>query len=105
MDERFLRFFSIVQEVAAARGGVFFLDCGEGHDLITDEIDCEDLSGWLIKEADIAEFEPLWFARRFSELPDKFDTDMVVARWSGTGPDDIEVDFDFYNSWMLEQNR
>ncbi len=100
MDERFLRFFSIVQNSAKDQGRVFFLDCGEGHDLITDEIDCEDLSGWLIKEDDVDEFEPLWLELRWDELPGRFDTDMVMARWDGTGPDNITVSFDFYNSWM-----
>lgn len=32
IDERFLAYFSIVQEAAADLGCVFFLFCGEGHD-------------------------------------------------------------------------
>ena len=102
MDDRFLRFFSIVQDAASRMGRVFFLDCGEDHDLITDEIDCEDLSGWLVREEDVGEFEPAWAELRWGDIPDRFTADMVVARWSGTCPEDITVSFDFYNSWMGE---
>ena len=77
-DAAFMRFFEIVQQAAEKRGRVFFLDAAEGNDLITDEIDCSDLSGWPIKPEEISEFETFW--RNDEEgMPDKFTLDMVIA--------------------------
>lgn len=88
-----MRYFSIVQETAAAQGCVFFLDCGEDHDLITDEIDCQDLSGWLIEEEAADEFERLWLARDWDMMTsDQMDA-MVTAIWSGE-PGNISVRFE-----------
>ena len=56
-DSKFIEFFKIVQKRAEETGNVNFLDTGEGHDLITDELDCEDLSGWLIPDSKAKEFE------------------------------------------------
>lgn len=92
MDERFMRFFSIVQQSAASRGCTFFLDCGEGHDLITDEIDCQDLTGWLVPDRLVERFEPLWEARDWNSMdPELMDT-MVTAVWSGE-PNSISIEF------------
>lgn len=94
-----MRFFEIVQQAAEKRGRVFFLDAAEGNDLITDEIDCSDLSGWLIKPEEIFEFETFWRNDEES-MPDKFTIDMVIAHWSWV-ENDISIDFEFYNSWMV----
>lgn len=45
---KFMHFFKIVQDEAAKQGAVFFLDNGEGHTFEDDQIECEDLCGWLI---------------------------------------------------------
>lgn len=99
-DAPFMRFFQIVQRSAKSRGRVFFLDAAEGNDLITADIDCSDLSGWLIRPEDVGEFEPFWRSDE-EGMPEKFTTDMVVARWSGPA-NDISIDFDFFNSWIGE---
>lgn len=97
-DKAFMRFFGLVQRAAKARGRVFFLDACEGNDLITDEIDCSDLSGWLVRPEDVGEFERFW--RHDEEaMPERFARDMAIARWSGS-PDDITIEFEFFNSWM-----
>lgn len=98
-DAAFMRFFEIVQRAAERHGRVFFLDAAEGNDLITDEIDCSDLSGWLVKPEDISEFETFWRNDEES-MPDKFTIDMVIAHWSWV-ENDISIDFEFYNSWMV----
>jgi len=58
--DKFCRFFSIVQNKAEAENKVFFLDSGEGRELLTDELEGEDLSGWLIPKDKAAFFETLW---------------------------------------------
>lgn len=58
-SSKFLEFFKIVQKRAKETGHIYFLDTGEGHELITDELDCEDLSGWLIPNAKVKNFEKM----------------------------------------------
>ena len=50
------RFFNLIKEAASAKKCVFFMDCGEGRELIDDLYDGEDLSGWLIPEERAGEF-------------------------------------------------
>lgn len=93
IDERFLAYFSIVQEAAADLWCVFFLFCGEGYDLITDEIDCQDLTGWLVPSEDAADFEPIWKADNWKDLTAEQGDFMVAAIWSGV-PGEISVKFE-----------
>ena len=93
IDERFLTYFSIVQEAAADLGCVFFLFCGEGHDLITYEIDCQDLTGWLVPFDEVADFEPIWRADNWKYLTAEQSDFMVTAIWSGV-PGEISVKFE-----------
>ncbi len=58
----FLRFFQIVQNEAQRRNAVFFLECGEGNEYFADDIEGEDLRGWLIPEEQADLFEALWEA-------------------------------------------
>ena len=56
-NSKFIEFFKMVQKRANETGHVYFLDTGEGHELITDELDCENLSGWLIPNAKVKNFD------------------------------------------------
>lgn len=47
-DDRFVRFFEIIQEKAKQMDSVFFLDCAEGRCVFDDDMICTDCSGWLI---------------------------------------------------------
>ena len=38
-SEKFNRFWDLVQDEAATQGCVFFGDCGEGRDLVTEELE------------------------------------------------------------------
>ena len=93
-----MRVFQIVQRAAERHGRVIYLDAAEGNDLITDEIGCSDLSGWLIKPEEISEFETFWCNDEES-MPAKFTIDKVVVHWSWT-ENNVSIDFEFYNSWM-----
>lgn len=59
-NDRFCTFFDIVQKEAAKQGAVFFLDCGEGKDFETENMEGEDLSGWLIPDDKVSQFEPMF---------------------------------------------
>ena len=63
-SKNFLKWFTEIQVLAKQMGAVYFLDSGEGHDLITEAIDIGDLSGWLIPEELAPEFERLWVERK-----------------------------------------
>ena len=93
-DAGFVSFFRIVQDAAARAGGVFFLWSGEGHELIDDELDGEDLSGWLVPFERADEFELKWLARP-CQIGDDFDDDAAFARWSKDSSGNIAIDFEF----------
>ena len=69
-SSKFLEFFKVVQKRAKETGHVYFLDTGEGHELITDELDCEDLSGWLIPNPKVKNFEKDFNDRKTDEWLD-----------------------------------
>jgi hypothetical protein len=94
-DKKFVRFFDTVQAEARKQNRVFFIDTGEGNEIVTENINCEDLSGWLIPPEDIAEFEPQWANERaWHTIDDRFHESFVFARWSMSDEGDVKVWFD-----------
>lgn len=59
-NERFERFFSVIQQAAQEKHAVFFVFAGEGHTFTTSNMEGEDLSGWLIPDEKATEFERQW---------------------------------------------
>ena len=59
-NSKFLKFWNIVQEKARKYNKTFFLDCGEGHEFENQEIECENLSGWLIPDDKLEIFQKLF---------------------------------------------
>jgi hypothetical protein len=57
---KFLRFWSIVQKEAQENNNVFFLECGEGRDFEDEDMECEDLRGWLIPVSLVPQFQDEW---------------------------------------------
>ena len=76
---KFLRFFEKVQDVARKHGKVFFLDIGDGRDIITDEIEGEDLQGWIVPQEQVKSFEEKYLDFQDDSLPDEF---YGAALWS-----------------------
>ena len=58
--DKFEAFFALVQQEATKRHSVFFLDCGEGHEYFREDMEGEDLRGWLIPENQADRFEFAW---------------------------------------------
>lgn len=77
-NEKFNRFFNIIQDEAAKTNSVFFLDCGEGNDIVTDNIEGEDLRGWLVPEKQADIFEPLFLKHK---VGDEWLDNMCWAEW------------------------
>ena len=90
-DARFVRFFNIVQDAARAQGKVFFLWCDEGNEIITDELDGGDMSGWLVDEADADRFDRIW-RKSTQDIPGEFE--FVIARWHERQDGSIGIEFE-----------
>lgn len=80
-DERFIRFFAKVQEEAKKQNAVFFLDCGEGHDVFCDDIICTDCSGWLVPSEKADEFGKTYYS--FGQEKDEWEDYVSWVTWSG----------------------
>ena len=59
-SEKFQRFHELVQRQAEKQNGVWFGFAREGNEFETDQMEGENLSGWLIPKKDADEFESEW---------------------------------------------
>ena len=80
---KFKKIFEIVRAEAKKRKCIFFLDCGEGRELFTEDMEGEDLSGWLIPESEADAFQK------------EFDAGDVSEKWNENV---------FFASWKKDQN-
>ncbi len=93
---KFIKFWKIVQETAKKQGKIFFLDSGEGRELITDTMEIEDLSGWLVPEEQADEFEKEWLQGSDKIWKnDKWDKTFRFAIWHKEG-NNISIVFKTY---------
>lgn len=77
-NEKFQRFFELIQREAKAHNAVFFADAGDGHEIETVELECEDMMGWLIPCAQAEQFERLWIN---SQIDDAWSDFFTWAVW------------------------
>jgi len=84
-SEKFEVFFQLVQEAAAKEGAVFFLDAGEGRDIVTDDLEGEDLTGWLVPEAQAEAFEAAWQESSTPEALQAWEDLFLWAEWELQG--------------------
>lgn len=91
-NEKFNRFWEVIQAEAASRGLVFFADCGEGREFFLDDMEGEDIRGWLIPVDKAEEFQREWEKYNVS---DQWIDSIFWAEWSineGT----VSVEFNTY---------
>lgn len=89
-EEKFENFWKLIQEQAGKENSKFFMDCGEGREIETDEISGEDISGWLIPISQVSEFEKEW--RKEEPKLDSWDDYICIAEWSKSGSQ-ISINF------------
>jgi len=89
-SDKFYRFFELIQQEAEKKGCIFFAEAGDGHDYVSNTLECEDMMGWLIPKEKINEFEPLWEKDQVPELWSDFFT---FAVWKEDG-DSIKIVFE-----------
>lgn len=75
---KFKKFFSIVQDAAGKKNSVFFLDAGDGNDFETDNLEGENLMGWLVPEEKLSDFEKEW---NKNDVSDEWSDCYVWAIW------------------------
>lgn len=80
-SEAFLRFFYVVQDEAEKLGKVFFISSAEGNDADVLGVHAENMSGWLIDEADSDMFEAEWL-NGGDKVSDSWLDFMVWEEWS-----------------------
>ena len=73
------RFLDLVCSCASEKGKCFILDSGEGRDVYFDGMYCEDLSGWLIEQDQIDDFNAAPPQDRYVGM---FGDCYVFALWS-----------------------
>ena len=76
----FVEFFKLVQAEAKKLNSVFFLECGEGNDFSGDNIEGEDLRGWLIPVKQADNFERAWMN---GDPGEEWESHIAWALWSG----------------------
>lgn len=79
-DGEFCRFFEIVQRSASEIGCVFFLDTAEGRDGRVGNINCEELSGWLVPVDEVDDFVGVW--ESWGDVDNVFSGFFCFAEWS-----------------------
>lgn len=90
---KFLRFWKIVQGSANAMEKIFFLDCGERNCFEDDNIECENLTGWLIDIDKSNEFEVIF--KSFSNIDDAWDDYLAFVAWHKNDDNNISVTFEW----------
>lgn len=87
---KFEAFFSIVQEAAKKEGKVFFLEAGDGREIITETLEGEDLQGWLVPESIADDFAKEW---EKDNIDDDWIDHFVFAVWKEQN-NTIEIKFE-----------
>ncbi len=74
-------------------GKIFFLDCGEENCFEDDNIECENLTGWLIDIDKSNEFEVIF--KSFSNIDDVWNDYLAFVAWHKNDDNNISVTFEW----------
>ena len=88
--DKFDIFFEKVQNAAKVAQGKFFVQSAEGRDFETEEMEGEDLFGWLIPNESVPEFQKEWMSQK--GISDQWDDFMTFVLWKKVG-NDIQIIF------------
>ncbi|WP_346355374.1 hypothetical protein [Azotosporobacter soli] len=90
-EMKFNKFLVLVKEQAGKQGKCFFLDDSEGNEADLGELLVQNLSGWLIDEADKAEFEANW--KTGDDPGERFDDQYIYVVWQQNANGTVTVQF------------
>ena len=91
-NEKFNRYWEIVQSKAASLGMIFFADCGEGREFYLKDMEGEDIRGWLIPLDKAEEFQREW--EKYNESDQWIDS-IFWAEWT-INDGAVSVEFNTY---------
>ena len=86
---KFDKFWTIVSKKALENNKIFFLECGEGREFEMQDMEGEDLRGWLIPVDKADEFEKEWLK---DEVGDNWLNFIIWAEWQKVNGN-ISVEF------------
>lgn len=92
-NKKFNRFWDLIQEAAAKENAKFFMDAGEGNELITEEFEGENFSGWLVPTNIAKSFEHDWKMKNAHK--DVWDEFYCYAEWKEE-KELIKIEFNRY---------
>ena len=92
-SEKFNRFHELIQKTANKQGMVWFAFAGEGNDFKTDEMEGEDVSGWLIPKKSADEFEKQWIKNHDISTLERWEDFFIWAEWRKAGDGTISIEF------------
>lgn len=91
-NDKFLKFWKLVRTTAQEQNKEFFADCGEGREFFLEDMEGEDIRGWLIPSYKAKEFEKQWMN---DETLDEWIDYICWAEWEENSGK-ITVSFNFY---------
>ena len=92
-SERFRRFHEFVQEQANKEKKVWFGFAGEGNEFETNEMEGEELSGWLIPAENADEFEKEWLKTQGTQGLEKWLRFFKWVEWKMDDDGNVTVEF------------
>lgn len=92
-NNKFLEFFKRVQEEAKKKDRVFFMDFGQCKDISFEDMEIDDLFGWLIPLDQVNSFN-----KEFKEnnISDKWD-DFIIWCESKLVDGNLKIEFNSYD--------
>ena len=88
---KFLKFWNIIQTEAQKMNSVFFLDCGEGNGFENNEIECVNLSSWLIPFDKVSVFSDIFMNHK--HISSEWEEFITFVTWKMTN-ENITVEFE-----------
>jgi len=81
-NENTINFVKLVQKFADKENSIYFIETSEGKEFVNEEMEGEDLSGWLIPKELSEEFNKEYLA---DDISDKWDIYYRFAEWGKKG--------------------
>lgn len=78
---KFERFFRLIQNEAQNNKSVFFAFAGDGRDFETQDMEGEDMMGWLIPQSSALAFQNEWEADNSEEALKQWSKFFTWAEW------------------------
>ncbi|MBR6800279.1 MAG: hypothetical protein IKM61_00820 [Eubacteriaceae bacterium] len=93
---KFIKYWQIVQSKAEELNCIYFIESGDGREYFGDEIEAEDVSGWLIPEEKADKFKQIWEEWSDEVYDDEWDEYYLFAEWETDEDNNLTINFNRY---------